>query len=155
MYFNVKRGAEGIDVAGDQLFFVSKEFKTMFVLDLVTNTYSNHTTRDAPLLEGQPDQIERLFDPLDNTTSNLYFTQDGGRYAGISAVNSKGQCFTVLESHVYSDETTGLAFSPGKCCVVAANGIDDVHSLILAFVVTLRPRRFPSILCLSRRRVSI
>ena len=121
----VQRGAEGIDVVGDQLFFVSKEFKTMFVLDLVANTYTNHTTRDAPILEGQPDQIERLFDPMDNKTSNLYFTQDGGRYAGISAINSKGQFFTVLESHVYSDETTGLAFSPGKCCVVAVNGNDD------------------------------
>lgn len=110
--FILQRGAEGIDVVGGQLYFVSKEFRTMFVLDLVKNTYSNQTTRDAPLLDGQPDQIERLFDPVDDKKSDLYFTQDGGRYAGISAMNSAGQCFTVLESHEYSDETTGLAFSP-------------------------------------------
>ena len=87
----------------------------MFVLDMLSNTYTNQTTKDAPLLQGQPDQIERLFDPADSMKSDLYFTQDGGQYGGISAMNSEGQCFTVLESHEYSDETTGLAFSPGKC----------------------------------------
>ena len=86
----------------------------MFVLDMLNNTYTNQTTEDAPLLHGQPDQLERLFDPVDDKKSDLYFTQDGGRYGGISAINSEGQCFTVLESHEYSDETTGLAFSPGK-----------------------------------------
>ena len=105
-------GAEGIDVVGDQLFFVSKHYRTMFVLDLLGNTYTNQTTNDAPLLYGQPDQIERLFDPADSDESVLYFTQDGGRRAGIDAVNSENQCFTVLESEEYSDETTGLAFSP-------------------------------------------
>ena len=110
----LQRGAEGIDVVGDQLFFISKSFETMFVLDMLNNTYTNQTTEDAPLLHGQPDQLERLFDPVDDKKSDLYFTQDGGRYGGISAINSEGQCFTVLESHEYSDETTGLAFSPGK-----------------------------------------
>jgi len=95
------------------LMSLSKEFKTMFVLDLMENTYYNQTTRDTPLLDGQPDQIERLFDPVNDKESVLYFTQDGGRYAGISAMNSAGQCFTVLEGRgEYSDETTGLAFSP-------------------------------------------
>ena len=105
-------GAEGIDVVGDQLFFVCKFYRTMFVLDLLGNTYTNQTTEDAPLMHGQPDQIERLFNPSDSDESVLYFTQDGGRRAGIDAVNSENQCFTILESEEYSDETTGLAFSP-------------------------------------------
>jgi len=84
----------------------------MFILDLSKDTYLNQSTTDAPLLHGQPDQIERLFDAVNEDKSTLYFTQDGGRYAGISAMNAAGQSFTIAESHVYSDETTGLSFSP-------------------------------------------
>jgi len=80
----------------------------MFILDLSASTYTNQTTNDAPLLNGQPDQIERV----NENESVLYWTQDGGRLAGISAMNAAGQSFTVLESSAYSDETTGLSFSP-------------------------------------------
>lgn len=86
----------------------------MYILDLSSNTYTNQTTSDAPIKGsgGQPDQIIRLFDPLDADDSVLYFTQDGGEFAGISALTVAGECFTVLEDQNYSDETTGLSFSP-------------------------------------------
>lgn len=112
VHFTLQAGSEGIDVVGDQLFFVSKKYRTMFVLDLKGNTYTNQTTNDAPMLNGQPDQIERLFNPTNDEESTLYFTQDGGKRAGVTAMNQAGQCFTVLESDKYTDETTGLAFSP-------------------------------------------
>ena len=44
----------------------------------------------------------------------LCFTskQEGGKNAGIHARDSQGRFFTILESPVYEDESTGLAFSP-------------------------------------------
>ena len=38
--------------------------------------------------------------------------QEGGKNAGIHARDSQGRFFTILESPVYEDESTGLAFSP-------------------------------------------
>lgn len=105
---------EGIDARGDELFFVSKLYKTMFVLNLDEGTYANYTTTMG-LFSGQPDQISRLVDHEDPTVEDaeiLYFTEDGGQYAGLHARNAQSQFFTILESHVYADETTGLAFSP-------------------------------------------
>jgi hypothetical protein len=105
-------GSEGIDIRDDVLYFVSKQFKSMFVLNLDDFTYTNQTTRNG-LFDGQPDQLKTLFGESNNSTQDiLYFTEDGGKYAGIHARNNLGQYFTILESHEYSDETTGLSFSP-------------------------------------------
>jgi uncharacterized protein len=101
-------GSEGIDVIGNELYFVSKHYNTMFVLNLDDGSYRNYTTKDG-LFDGQPDQLVRVIGRQDNI---LYFTEDGGRDAGIHARNTKGQFFTILESPVYKEETTGLAFSP-------------------------------------------
>ena len=108
--------AEGIDVHGRELYFVSKEIKTLFVLNLDSMQYTSHTTRRG-LFDGQPDQIVRV---LGNDINNgkeeelLYFTEDGGQLAGVHARNRNGHYFTILESDgsITNDETTGLAFSP-------------------------------------------
>jgi hypothetical protein len=100
---------EGIDVAEHELFFVSKRFKTMYVLNLDDLTYTNSTTRSG-LFDGQPDQLQRILG--DDSNDLLYFTEDGGRDPGIHCRNEVGQFFTLLESPVYDDESTGLAFSP-------------------------------------------
>lgn len=45
----------------------------------------------------------------------LYFTEDGGRTAGVYAIDAEGQSFAVFEAYgrqYFDDETTGLAFSP-------------------------------------------
>lgn len=97
---------------GHELFFIAKYYKTMFVLDLDRGTYMNQTTKNG-LFDGQPDQIKRIFgDETETSDSMLYFTEDGGKYAGIHGRNAAGQYFTILESHEYPDETTGLSFSP-------------------------------------------
>ena len=98
---------EGIDVAGSQLFFVSKRTRTIYTLDLDGDTYTNKTTRRG-LFDGAPDQIARVLGHEDL----LYFTEEGGRDPGVHARNALGQYFTIFESPVYNDETTGLAFSP-------------------------------------------
>ena len=107
---------EGIDCKDNQLYFVSKEYKTVFVLDLDAGTYKNYSTATS-LFDGEPDQIHRSTPNADDPDADrmLYFTEDGdnkGTKAGIHGRNTAGQYFTILESHVYSDETTGLAFSP-------------------------------------------
>lgn len=118
-----QQNSEGIDVNGHHLYFVSKEFRTIFTLNLETSTYANETTRNG-LFNGQPDQIERIHEVKEQTVATknaelvagkselMYFTEDGGRLAGVHARNSRGQYLTILESSDYSDETTGLSFSP-------------------------------------------
>jgi hypothetical protein len=86
----------------------------MYILNLDDGTYKNYTTVDG-LFQGQPDQIIRLRDD-DNVTSSsdfiLYFTEDGGQYAGVHGRDVEGNYYTIFESYVYFDETTGLSFSP-------------------------------------------
>ena len=108
--------AGGIDVKDNELFVVSKRYQTVFVLDLDQGTYHNSSTATS-LFDGEPDQIQRLVPTDDDPDADriLYFTEDGdgkGAKAGIHGRNSNGHYFTIVESHVYSDETTGLAFSP-------------------------------------------
>lgn len=118
--------AEGIDVYRNELYFVSKVLKTLFILNLDSDTYTSHSTRRG-LFDGQPDQLKRLIGkPGSPGDGLLYFTEDGGRYAGIHARDTQGRFFTILESPEYADETTGLAFSPnGKHMYIAYqdNGI--------------------------------
>jgi hypothetical protein len=101
--------AEGIDVSGRELYFVSKVLKTMFTLNLDKGTYTSQSTRQGKF-DGQPDQIQRI---VGGGSGLLYFTEDGGTLAGIHARNRHGQFYSILESQRYAgDETTGLAFSP-------------------------------------------
>ena len=97
---------EGIDVRGNELYFISKVLKVLFTLNLDNGTYKR-TSTVIGRFGGQPDQV--------NHYSNvLYFNEDGGRPAGVHARTLGGQFYTLLESPTYSDETTGLAFSPNK-----------------------------------------
>jgi hypothetical protein len=100
-------------VDGNLLYFVTKRLKVLFILDLDRMTYVSHSTNNG-LFNGQPDQLVRMFDEnsaIENDTL-LYFTEDGGRLAGVHARNLDGKYFSILESTQYTDETTGLSFSP-------------------------------------------
>jgi len=105
--------AEGLDIHESNLFFVSKLLKSLFILDLDSLSYTNHTTRSG-VFNGQPDQLQRLLVNGEAVDDLLYYTEDGGKHAGIHARDGSGKFFTILESPVYSDETTGLAFSPSN-----------------------------------------
>lgn len=98
--------SEGIDVHNDQLFFVSKHQKELFILNLDDKTYEVHSTVSG-VFDGHPDQMKRLIhDGL------LYFCEEGGQENGVHARDENGWFFSILESETLSDETTGLDFSP-------------------------------------------
>lgn len=99
---------EGIDVYKGSIVFVCKKIHVMFVLDLDANTYYNQTTTNG-LFDGKPDQVVRV---LADTQDLLYFTEEGGVDAGVHARDFLGRFYTIFESPIYPDETTGLSFSP-------------------------------------------
>jgi hypothetical protein len=106
------RHTEGIDVKDNHLFVVSKEQKELFILDLDAMTYEAHSTVFG-LFDGQPDQMKRLIqDSDDDSTSLLYFCEEGGSMNGVHARDANGWYFTILESDNWGGETSGLAFSP-------------------------------------------
>jgi hypothetical protein len=112
---------EGIDVKGSKMYFVCKTIKQLFVLDLDAGSYYNETTLIG-LFDGSPDQVEHLLSPSQDL---LYFTEEGGneRNAGVHARDGQGRYYTVFESQLYEDETTGLSFSPdGQFMYVAYQG---------------------------------
>lgn len=98
--------SEGIDVHNDQLFFVSKVQKELFILNLDSKTYEVHSTVSG-IFEGHPDQMKRLIH-----NGLLYFCEEGGKENGVHARDENGWFFSILESETLNDETTGLAFSP-------------------------------------------
>ena len=98
---------EGIDVANNELFVVSKRLSEMTILNLDDMTYRTVSTKRG-LFDGGPDQIQRIT----RNEGLLYFTEEGGEDAGVHARDGQGRFYTVLESPVWKDETTGLAFSP-------------------------------------------
>lgn len=51
--------SEGIDSANGRVYFVSKEKKRLFILDLKRQKYAYSSTRTGAF-NNQPDQIERL-----------------------------------------------------------------------------------------------
>lgn len=119
--------SEGIDVYGSQLFFVCKKIHMLFVLDLDNGTYMNRTTKSG-LFDGQPDQIQRILG--DSRGDLIYFTEEGGEHAGIHARDSVSRFYTILESPLYPDETTGLAFSPdGRFMLMAYQDIGVLFSV--------------------------
>lgn len=108
---------EGIDVYDNELYFVAKFAKRLFILNLDDNTYRSQPTRDG-LFSGQPDGIINLCvnntDCIsDSDDSNLlYFTEDSDFVpCGIHARKENGEFFTIVESDSHANETTGLAFS--------------------------------------------
>mmetsp|Transcript_29855 Transcript_29855/g.45782 ORF Transcript_29855/g.45782 Transcript_29855/m.45782 type:complete len:649 (-) Transcript_29855:1602-3548(-) len=99
--------SEGIDVdSKGNLFMVAKKIKRLFILNLDAGTYLNETTQSG-IFDGGPDQLQSL-----EQDGVYYMTEEGGKDAGVHGRNKDGQFFTILESPQYSDETTGLSFSP-------------------------------------------
>ena len=101
--------AEGIDVANGILYFVSKKDEDLFILDLDNFTYERKIVREEGI-DVSPDQLVRL----GGDDGIMYLTEDGGAEAGIHGRDAQGRYFTILESPIYKEETTGLAFSPNK-----------------------------------------
>jgi hypothetical protein len=105
------RHSEGIDVYRNQLFFTTKNQKELFILDLDAMTYEVHSTVSG-VFDGMPDQVKRLVHADGVVDSLLYFCEEGGVQNGVHARDENGWFFTILEADTFSDETTGLAFSP-------------------------------------------
>mmetsp|Transcript_15374 Transcript_15374/g.31067 ORF Transcript_15374/g.31067 Transcript_15374/m.31067 type:complete len:113 (-) Transcript_15374:561-899(-) len=59
--------------------------------------------------DGGPDTVARM---LNDPNDIQYMTEDGGVDAGVHGRDSDGNFYVVLESPLYYEETTGLAFSP-------------------------------------------
>ena len=95
----------------------------MYHLDLDAGTWTRSTTQRGKF-DGEPDQIARI---LGDSNEILYMTEEeDGSMPGIHARDRNGNSFTVLESPLYVEESTGVAFSPdGKSLLVAyqKNGI--------------------------------
>jgi len=92
--------SEGIDVYESRLYFVCKKIKQLFELDLDAGTYTNQSTTSG-LFDGGPDQLQRI---LHNGVDDvLFFTEEGGKDAGIHGRDATGMFFTVLESPYYID----------------------------------------------------
>ena len=67
---------EGIDVYENELYFISKIQKIMYILDLDSNKYTRYSTREG-LFAGQPDQIVRLTGNSSIQDEGLlYFTEE-------------------------------------------------------------------------------
>lgn len=99
--------AEGIDIAENQLYFVSKELKRLFILRLDAGTFTSETT-ERGAFDSEPDQIGRI---VGSDSELLFFAEDGADGPGVFARDRAGRYFTILESRQNGDETTGIAFS--------------------------------------------
>jgi hypothetical protein len=99
--------------------FASKKLAQLYELDLDDMTYTNSSTKGG-LFDGTPDQLQRIGhsgneeknDQQQLDESILYFSEEAGKDSGVHGRTSEGDYFTILESPVYSEEVTGMAFSP-------------------------------------------
>ncbi|MEM1008914.1 MAG: hypothetical protein AAGJ35_07890, partial [Myxococcota bacterium] len=65
------RESEGIDVQNGVLYFVSKRWKSLYILELDDFSYRNVTTRSG-LMDGAPDQIQRVLGGAPASEEILY-----------------------------------------------------------------------------------
>jgi hypothetical protein len=108
--------SEGIDRRGSELLFVCKSIRMIYTLQLDDFTWHRSSTVTG-LFDGHPDQIQRI---LQFPKDLLFFTEEGGRDAGVHARDENARFYTIMESPDYQGETTGLAFSPdGRYMYVA------------------------------------
>mmetsp|Transcript_20010 Transcript_20010/g.34435 ORF Transcript_20010/g.34435 Transcript_20010/m.34435 type:complete len:122 (-) Transcript_20010:110-475(-) len=109
---------------------MSKERKTMLILDLENLTYESETTGKKFYGEGsfaaQPDQSV-----LGPRHRHMYFTEDGGSSPGVYArLGSTGVYYTMFQgmsSKYDGDESVGVALSPDGTKFYA--GIQDAGVL--------------------------
>ena len=72
--------AEGMEVVGNTLFMVCKEYRHLYELDLDQLTYTRQSTVSG-LFDGTPDQIRKVIVPADKVEgveesgTMLYFTE--------------------------------------------------------------------------------
>lgn len=100
--------AEGIDVKGEKLYFVSKTTKKLFILDLALGKFERFSTVGGAF-NNQPDQLQYI---LNDVNDILYFCEDGGSDCGVHGRDGEANFFSILDGTGYNTETTGLAFSP-------------------------------------------
>ena len=106
------KNCEGIDFRDGYLYFVSKKMNNLYTLDLDKQTYEVERIGGGKF-DGNPDQIKRITSSMENPKNDLlYFTEEGGKHAGIHARDSDNNYYTIVEGLKYGKETTGLAFSP-------------------------------------------
>lgn len=77
------QSSEGIDIRDGILYFTTKTWKYLFILDLDTLTYTRSSTMSGAF-EGQPDQIKRILGEGKNRDM-LYFCEEA------SAVDNGGK----------------------------------------------------------------
>ncbi|KAL7551399.1 hypothetical protein ACHAWF_015523 [Thalassiosira exigua] len=108
--------AEGVQFHEGKLYFMSKELRTMLVLDVDGNTYESEVAGKKFYGEGdygdQPDQ-----NVLGPTRKYMYFTEDGGESPGVYArYDGDGTYFALFQGvpggRYDGDETVGIALSP-------------------------------------------
>mmetsp|Transcript_9601 Transcript_9601/g.23922 ORF Transcript_9601/g.23922 Transcript_9601/m.23922 type:complete len:195 (-) Transcript_9601:1307-1891(-) len=102
--------SEGIDIKDGKMYIVCKKIKMLFIFDLDRMTFDKMSTVTG-LFDGGPDQLQRI---LGGAGGMLFFTEEGGKDAGIHARDEFGRFFTILESPTLTDETTGLSFSSDR-----------------------------------------
>lgn len=107
--------AEGIDVKGNELYFVTKGQRRLYIVDLESNTWrSGETIQSDNGSQFTPDQVARITGS-DSPDDILYFCEDGSGNQDIHArgrdANGDYRFFTIIRGYS-STETTGLTFSP-------------------------------------------
>ncbi len=68
------QNSEGIDIRNGKLYFTTKWWSHLFILDLDTLTYTKSSTQSGAF-EGQPDQIKRIL-ATDESSDMLYFCEE-------------------------------------------------------------------------------
>ena len=103
------KNTEGVDFKGNQLYFVSKAFKMLYICNVNTMECEISST-ESGTFSNQPDQIKIL---LESERDVVYFCEDGGSGNGVHARDNTGNYYTILQKNGGS-ETTGIAFDPSK-----------------------------------------
>jgi len=106
--FKYYPSAEGLDRKDNLLYMACKREKMLYMIDLDSNKYVRYSLEIA-LFEGEPDGVTRV---VNDTQEIMYFNEDLGSVSGVHARNTLGQLFTILEGPGWSNEVTGLTFSP-------------------------------------------
>jgi len=103
--------SEGIDIRNGMVYFTTKAYKDLFILDLDAMTYTRSGTQSGAF-DGQPDQIQRILSDEDGSDM-LYFCEEASSDNGVHARDTDGNFYTIINGGVdVNSETTGLAFSP-------------------------------------------
>lgn len=108
--------AEGMDVKGNDLYFVTKGQRRLYIVDLAGSTWrSGETIQSDSGSEFSPDQLARITGSS-SPDDILYFCEDGSGYQDIHARGMDYQgvyrFFTIIRGYNSAEtETSGLTFS--------------------------------------------